>query len=86
MGDLDRAGMGRDFGADDLFPMGQQTRHGETPAFAGGPDALRHKLRGGFETAHPAPGLRIDSVLGHLVASGCGSMQSGPPRRQTPER
>ena len=50
------------------------------------PIPLRHKLRGGFETAHPAPGLRIDSVLGHLVASGCGSLQSGPPRRQTPER
>ena len=46
----------------------------------------REKLRGGFKTAHPAPGLRIDRVLGHLVASGYGPVQSGPPGRQTPER
>ena len=47
--------------------------------------SLRQKLRGGLETAHPAPGLSIGFFLGHPVAPDYCAMQSGPRRARTPE-
>ena len=81
----DRPGMGGDFGADDLFPMRQQAGDGKAPAFAGDADLLRQKLRGGFKTAHPAPGLSIGFLLGHPVQPVYCAAQSGPRGARTPE-
>ena len=78
-------GMGGDLGADHLVPVGQQPRHGKAPAFAGDAHPLRQKLRGGLETAHPAPGLSIGFVLGHPVRPVYCAMQSGPLCARTPE-
>ena len=47
--------------------------------------SLRQKLRGGFKTAHPAPGLSIGFLLGHPVQPVYCAAQSGPRGARTPE-